>query len=343
MSTFVYPTSAELQAIAQKKMPRLTADRPIFDFFPIRTQDAAALLWEQLDSFAGLQQLRGINGAPHKVNPVGLKRFRYDPGVYGEFIPINEQELTERRQQGSFGTPINIEDLILERQDQLLLRRLDRIEQICWLLLTTGTFSVSLPYGGVAHSDTFTLQTFDSTVGWGTAATSTPLADFRAVQLKRRGYSVSFGADARAYMNQVTYNKLAVNTNAADLYGRRTAGLGTFNNLPGINSLLLGDNLPSIVIYDEGYLTTPGDETSFVPFIPDDKVVVIGRRPAGQVVGEYRMVRNANNPDLAPGPYMKIIDRGETHVPREIEVHDGHNGGPVLFFGSAIVLMDVSV
>jgi hypothetical protein len=58
-------------------------------------------------------------------------------------------------------------------------------------------------------------------------------------------------------------------------------------------------------------------------------------------VGEYRFTRNANNPDLGPGPYMKVIDRGDTEVPRGLEVHDGHNGGIALYHPAAIVTMTV--
>jgi len=80
--------------------------------------------------------------------------------------------------------------------------------------------------------------------------------------------------------------------------------------------------------------TLPG---TFTPFIPDNTAVVVGRRIDGSPIGNYKMVRNANNPGLAPGPYTKVIDRGETTVPRTIEIHDGHTGGPALFFPSAIV------
>jgi hypothetical protein len=96
--------------------------------------------------------------------------------------------------------------------------------------------------------------------------------------------------------------------------------------------------LPKIVIYDEGYID---ESNTFQLFVPNNKVVVIGKRPAGQTVGEYIFTFNANNPGGTPGPYMKIIDRGEETVPRKIEVHDGHNGGPALYFPGSIVVMTV--
>lgn len=176
MATFTYPTSQELSAIAQIKTPRLTADRPIFDIMPIRDVDAFLVSWEQQDNYTGLQNLRGLNGEPTRVKKIGLNRFDMRPGVYGEFMTVDELEITARRQMGTFGTPINISDLVMQRQDQLLGRRLDRIEYIGWKLLTAGTFSIAMPYGaGVAHTDSYTLQTFTASPLWTTVATATPL------------------------------------------------------------------------------------------------------------------------------------------------------------------------
>lgn len=338
MAAYSYPTTIELEQIAQQKMPRLIQDREPFKWFPIEEKDEYMLVWEQLDNFIGLQQVRGLNGEPPRVRPVGLRQYTMQPGVYGEFIPIDEAEMTTRRQTGTFGTAIDVQDLVLIRQDQLLSRRLDRIEQIIWLLITTGTFSVPGPNGAILHTDSFTLQTFTAVVPWATPLTSTPLQNFSSVQLLSRGYSVNFGAAAVAYMNRQTFNDLRSNANPVDLYGRRTKGFGTINNQEGINQLLTGDDLPTVVVYDEGYLD---DNGIFQPFIPYGKVVVIGKRPAGQKIGAYRTVRNANNEAMKPGPYMRVIDKGEQLVPRTLEVHDGHNGGVVLYYGSAIVVMNV--
>ncbi len=338
MSTFTYPTNVELTTIAQDKVPMLTMNNPIFEILPMRDVNAAEVEWEQKDNYVGLQQIRGLGGDPPRVARVGAKKYRQPPGVYGEFTTIDETEITRRRAFGQFTGAINISDLIMEAQDQLLVRRIERISYIGWKLVVTGSFSVSGPNGSVLHSGTFTLQT-SSGSDWSTAATATPLADFRAVQLLSRGKSVSFGSQARAYMNRTTFNRMISNTNASDLAGRRTSGLSlsTVLSLNDTNTLLAGEDLPQIVVYDEGYLDDNGD---FQLFIPDDKVVVVGARPAGQRLGEYQMVRNANNPNEAPGAYQKVVDDPE-EVPRRIVVHDGHNGGPVLFFPGAIVVVSV--
>lgn len=340
MADFLYPTSAELRQIEQDYLPNLLTARPVFGIFPIRDVDQALVMWEQEDNYTGLQQVRGLDGQPPKVNKIGAKRYQMQPGVYGEFSTIDEAELTIRRAWGSFGNPIAINDLVLREQRRLLGRRLDRIESIVWTLLTTGTFAVAGPAGAILHTDSYTMQTYTAPVTWATAATAAPLADLRAVQLLHRGHSVSFGPTAEAWMNQVTANRLFTNTNNADIYGRRTAGLGTYNSEAQLNMLFAGDGLPQIRIYDGGYLDETG---TFQPFIPNGVVDVIGKRTDGATIGEYEMTRNATNPNLSPGAYTEVVDSmAKTgRPPRQIEVHDGHNGGPALFMPSAIVRMAV--
>lgn len=342
MAEFTYPTNAELREIAQDLLPRLAADRPVFEFMPIEEPDAFLVMWEQEDSYTGLQQIRGLNGSPAKVQRVGLKRYQMQGGVYGEFIPLDETELTVRRQYGTFATPVDLSDLVMRAQRQLLVRRLDRIETILWTLLSTGTFSVPGPAGAILHQDSFSLQTFTAAVPWSTVATATPLADLRAVQILARGHSVRFDRTSQLFVNQITANTILSNTNSADLFGRRVSGLATVNSIPQLNELLTMDNLPNIVPYDMGYLAdpaVPGGSSTFVPFIANGTGVVIGKRTDGAPIGNFQMIRNANNPDLGPGAYMKIIDRGEFQVPRSIEVHDGLSGGPAIWFPSAVVKM----
>lgn len=337
MPDYILPSNAALMMVEQQLMPTLTMDDWAFKLFPIVNQDEHLLMWEQLDNYLGLQQVRGLDGEPARVAKRGFKRYEMEPGVYGEFITLTERELTVMRVPGTFATPVNLTGIIAPKQMQLLNRRIDRLRYIIWTLLSTGTFAISNAHG-VQHTDTYPIQTFTAGVTWATVATATPLQNFRSVQLLGRGSSSKFGAQAYAFANRATINNLLANTNAADLYGRRVTGLATANNLADVNTLLLREDLPQLVVYDEGYLDDSG---TFQLFIPNNKVIVVGSRPAGQTIGEYRMTRNANNPDMAPGAYMRVIDHGEDKVPRRIEIHDGHNGGPVIYFPSAVVVMTV--
>lgn len=335
MLSYIYPSQAELTEIEQEKLPTLTVGNPIFEIMPIENKEATSVQWEQKDNYKGLQELRGMNGKPTRVQMVGSKRFKMEPGVYGEFIELQEEELMTRRKLGTFGTPINIDDLVMDAQDQLLERRLARLSKIGWDLLQ-GTFTVS-SNNGLLHTDSYATQTFASSTVWSNQGSSTPLADFRAVRLLQRGKSVSFGSNATAYMNQTTYNYLLANTNTNDIAGKRLAGLSTPVTGAELETIMLGDNLPKIRVVDDGYLD---DDGNFQLYIPDGKVILVGYRP-GVEICNYVMTKNINNPDEAAGAYTKTIVR-DNEVPLSVEVHDGHNGGPKISFPSAIVNMTVA-
>lgn len=337
MPDFVYPSAIVLQQINQELAPRLMANRRAFDILPTREVDSHLLEWEQKDNYLGLQQVRGLNGQPSRVKQTGGKRYQMQPGVYGEYEMLDELQLTVRRPWGSFsGGAIDVTDLVREAQDKLLQRRLDRIESMIWTLIATGTFSVA-DGTSVLHTDSYTTQTFSAAVPWATVATATPLADLRAIQLKSRGFSVNFGAQAMAYLNRSTMNALLSNTNQADIAGRRTSGLGTIQSAAQVNQLTAMDDLPTFVVYDDGYIDDSG---VFQLFVPNNKVIIVGARRDGDPVGEFRYTRNASNPGMAPGPYMKVVD-DQDEVPRTVVVHDGFNGGPVMYHPAAIVVATV--
>lgn len=336
LNTFLYPTQQRLMEVEQDLLPVLTADDPLFRIMPISNVDSHVLSWEQQDNYTGLQQVRGLGGAPSRVARVGGKRYTMTPGVYGEFIPIDEQELTLRRPWGSFSGSVDIADLVRRAQDQLLQRRLDRIRYIGWTLLTKGQFAVANDQTGVVHTDAFDLQNSLAAVDWSTHNTSTPLVDIRALPLLVRGTSNTLDSRGVGIMNQVTANHLIANTNADDIGGRWRVSLDGNLNLAIINDVLRQENLPTLTVYDAGYLDDSGD---FQPYIPNGHVVFVCARPGGAPIAEYLMTRNANNPNMEPGAYTKVVDYGEERVPRLIEVHDGHNGGPAIYFPGAVIVL----
>jgi hypothetical protein len=341
MPTYTYPSNAILDEIAQDFLPTLQMTDPLFDIMPVENEDTDLLMWEQEDNNQGLMSVRGINGQPGKVQPLGVKRYAMQPGYYGDFSSIDELEITRRRGMGTFGDVINVDDLIAKRQNQLLDRLIKRVIQVGWTTLTTGTYTVTNKDGVTIATDTFPIQTYSAGTGWSTAATSTPLADFRAVKLKQRGHAVMFNAQSTAYMNQVTFNSMTTNTNASDLFGKRTAGLATIIGLSDINKVLLGEDMPQIVIYDGGYIDSAG---TFQPYIANSKVVLVGKRVDGAQVSKFIFSRNAQKQTPGPGIYNLVVDSlssSNAPVPREISVHTGVNGGPAVLYPNAIVAMSV--
>lgn len=338
-TSFTFPSSFELIEIERVLLPRLTQNRPIFDILPIRNLDAYAMMYEQRANITGVQQVRGLGGDPRRVKELSAGIKYVEPGVYGEFRNIDETSLTMRRPFGApIGTPINVDDLVREAQEHLLQRRLDRQEQLGWNVLIYGTFTALGEVGQVLHTDTYLIQTYTAGIPWSTQATSFPLGNLRQVQLLSRGASVDFGAGSKLYMNRVTFNAMSANTNANDMGGKRATGLSSITGVNQVNEVLTRDDLPNIVIYDRGYIDEAG---TFQLFIPNGRAVLVGRRDSGTAIGNIQQVRNANTPDMAPGAYMKVIDRGEDRVPRTIECHDGWNGGPVLTHPEAVVSLSL--
>lgn len=340
-NTYSWQTAAELRMVDQTMMAQLTQNNPIFDLFPIRETNAAMVVWEQRDDYLGLMQIRGYNGQPPSVPHVGTKRYIKTPGVYGEFDAIDELELTTRAAPGTFTQNISIDDLVSERLEKLMTRQVNRQAWVLWTLLSTGVYTVLDAKGAIVDQDSYTPQGFAASVTWATSATATPLADFRAVQLLSRGASVTFGPRAKAFMNQATFNSLIGNTNAADLGGRRTEGLASIEGLAAANELTTRDNLPTIVVYDEGY---KDDTNTFNLWIPNNKVIVVGARSNGASVGEFLLTRNAQNPGFGSAPYQEVVDSARVNgnrPPRSIEVHRGMNGGPAVYYPGSVVVMTV--
>ena len=341
LQTYAYPTPGEFRELEKEYEPDLMAD-PIFRHFPIRSRNTWRVRWRQKDNYFGLQQARGLNGEPPRVVPVGENWFESVPGVYGEYMPIDEQSLTTRADtpMNTSGLPMPTEDQIDECQEQLLIRRQGRIVTTLWELAVKGYFVVRNQQGAVVHTDSYSQQVYSATVPWSTPATSTPMGDFRAIGAFELGTSNNFGAGAVAYMNRTTATRMDNNSNAADLGGKKGTGGGTINGIAGWNTVLAALGLPRVEVYNQGY---HDDNGAFQLLIPDGKVVVIGARPGNPNVGEYQMVINANNPGRRPGPYTIVKDSadGPHPVPREIHVHDGHNGGPAIEYPSLIVVMNV--
>lgn len=347
--TYLFPTSAELERIDRDLLPVYLDDDPINKLFPEVLKDASNVIWEQEDNFLGRTQFRGYEAEFPSVPNVGFHRFTITPGVYGEFAPIGEFEMTERRGYGTFGVPVEISDLVRGRQDMLMTRHFNRRSSIMWTLLATGEYKVQHSNGTLGKWDSYQPQYYFAPVPWATLGTAGPLADFRAVQLLHRGHSVMFNSGATGFMNLTTWNNFISNTNAGDLGDRRQTG---FQQVPmgseeAINNILTRDNLPNINVFDGGYLSDGTDGNTagtFVQYIPDATVVVVGKRTNGAAIGEFQLTRNASNANMSSAPLVRVIDTGADDrlpPPRLIKVYRGFNGGPAIKYASAVVIMKV--
>ena len=361
MATFAMPTFATLKAVEQKLLPQLTLDDYIFDHFVTRNVEGSKLIWRQLGDFIGMQGARGAGGQFNVVEPVETNQFVFDPGFYGDASIIDEATLTHLSKIDSFSEPRPLMDIVSERVNQLLNRRINRITQTMWTLLSTGKFEAKDRDGTIKATAKYsTFQSYTPTVPWSTVATATPYADITKIRTFTKGTSVSFGRGAKMYINPNTAEWLLTNKNANDLLGRRTNYGATFNSIGAINDMFKSqsglEDLPEIILHDASYKSDGTDgyaKNEKVWRVPDNKAIVIGRRTNNAPLGEYQFTRNAQLDDFSPSDqklamsqdvhqtYMYVRDSLPFSTPRRIEVEDGHNGGPVVFYPEAVLIMNV--
>ena len=244
---------------------------------------------------------------------------------------------------------MSIDDLVMDRFSARMGKDAIRQEWEIWQCLQG---SLAINENGVVIAEAFPIQSFTPTVPWDTSATATPLKDLNAIKLLFRGTGAS-AQGAVIKLNQATFNKLLENTNANDLRGFNVENFrsATFD-IDQFNKLLAARGLPIFEVYDEGYLD---DAALFQPYIPNGRAICVGKRAAGQPVGNYILtptLHRQNGGQPAPGFFAFITvngapsPMGTTSVDLatlgaagnpKIAVTSGFYGGPVLYYPRSIV------
>ena len=124
-------------------------------------------------------------------------------------------------------------------------------------------------------------------------------------------------------------------------------------SLEDINKILSARGLPTLEVYDEGFID---DDGNLQTFLPDNVLVVIGKRPSGQRIGEFAMTPTLHrqlNGQAAPGFFSFIEVNGGANTGSvsmaalgagknpKIEITGGVYGGTILFYPRSIVVMKV--
>ena len=339
--SYTYPDSFVLTRISQNLQIKATLEDPIFKILPLKNVNAAKLRWLLRDNFRGLMQIRGMGGEPTRRNKTGQTMFEENPGVFGEYMTIDEMEMTNRAAwtlpsnegMSDFATPADISGLVVTAHEELKIAEIQRIRQMAWGYCINHTLTLPLPDGGAGLNISYSGQTLTlaGAALFSAPTTSTPLAVLRSLQPTYGfGTSTEFKGGATAWMNTATKNNIMQNANSADLFGRRLSNGATVNDVSGFNQILLDNDVPKIMTYDQGYIDDTG---TFNLYLPTNTILVVGQRPDGETPGVFQMTRNMNNPNGAPGPYALVEDftSGPAKtVPPKIVVHDGFSGGPVI-------------
>jgi hypothetical protein len=331
-----YPTNAELLEIDPEVMAATLDGDPLIGpggLFPVEDSDSDKVVWEQRDNYRGRAQWRGLNSESKRVPAVGSARYEMEPGYYGEHMQIDEREILRRAAPATWAMPIPVDDLVMERERQLVHRGTVLMKYVISQLVTAGRYVIFDQDGSIGHADAFDIQVY--------SATARPLYDFRQIPILARGRGSMFGAGATALMNWQTWTYLISNTNSNDLRGERLDAQRSAQSLADVNTILTRSGLPTIAIYEDGYYDDNGVWTLY---IPDNVVVLVGQRPNRQSVGTWRRTRNLAAPG-GRGVSVETIRLGfqgtNSMAPPRIYVERLFNGGPTVWYPGSFFVMYV--
>jgi len=272
---------------------------------PMASSMAQRVRWDERDHDRGMTSPHVMGTDPRTDTRQGSKTYEYEPIPFKETDLIKEDEILRARELGTLAAgTLDLSAEVARIVHNRFVKTMARVEKLRW---DTLKGAIAIDENGVKVNESFAVQTHTPLVDWDTAATAKPLADFNALKLKFRKTGAS-AQGAKAYMNQVTANWLLENQNAADIKGFQNQN---YVQLPyaveEINKILGVRGLPQIVVYDEGYVD---ENDTFVPFLADAEVIVVGQRPAGQNVGDFvstPSLHKTTNGQPAPG-YFSIIE-----------------------------------
>lgn len=348
-----FPTNAELNEVVQafEVDPSQHIGSTIL---PMAESMYQEVQWDERDADRGLTAPHALGADPKVDIRQGSTRRKYTPIPFKETDLLKEDEILRARQLGTMAETLDLSQEIARIARDRFNKTMARIEKLRW---DTLNGSISINENGVVVSETFAVQSYTpSGDTWDTPDTSTPLADFNAVKLLFRGTGAS-AAGAKAYMSQATANLLLQNQKAGDIKGFQNQN---FVQLPyaveEMNKILAARGLPEIVVYDEGYIAENG---TFTLFLPTGKVIVVGKRPAGQSVGDFMSTPSLhNNRGGQPAPgYFSVIEvnghaseaagsvamgqLGKAKNPK-VEITGGIYGGTRLIYPKSVIKMNVA-
>lgn len=341
MPSYEIQSAINIEKLFAVKVARADETRLAFKIFPTLTQDTQKIFFEREQPRRGLQAASGLGGPASTVVLPGFSSIGYDPGYFKESIMFTDEDLLTRRLAGGWFKPATLSQLEQLATDYLFGRYQDRREFNVFQTLIFGGYQSVDAFGNIKGQRIFDIQMLVSTTPFTTLATSTPLADFRAFVVQAGfGKSVNF-AGGEVWMNANTKNVILANQNPNDLKGFRLNNGDTVNSfddkLWGFNKILLANDLPQIVVYDETWLPDLVNGVAAQPnrFIPDGYALFVGKRTDGVPFGRYIMVPQTQNGGKA-GEWFLTEDKRATANPYVL-VTAGHGGGTMLTYPEAVV------
>jgi hypothetical protein len=348
MITFQFPTNRSLTEKVQDyaiQRENLLAIK----LLPPKPRDTQIIEWDELDFEVGMTAPHNMNSDPKVAGRKGSKTHRYTPLFFKETDVLKESDMLMPRAMGTIGGVIDLTQEIAEIAKTRVDKNLLRIE---WLIWQTLKGHLEYNENGVRVDETFPVQTQNALVDWDEPATATPIKDFQAMALRGRGIGGSF-KKGTAYMNQTTANWLVNNRNDNDLWGYRNRdSVNATYSIEDVNKILVAQGCPVVEVHDEGYYDA---DENFQMALADGEVIVVGKRPAGQTVGDVLLTPSLHHAAMAaeggdgrgffsiievndqPNPGAVTIAQIGAGKNPKVEITGGFYGGPRLLYPKSVI------
>lgn len=327
----------------------------LMGLMPFTFRDTSKVVWEIKDNLGGLLPLRGLDGLPDILPLPGFSRYAVDPGYFGGTHIINEEMMQFLRDAGSYNDSANIEQLLGDCSESLATQLFNRARKMVADLVTTGQINIVSRDGAKRYNYRVpSYKILTAATAWSNTTSGKPIDDLMTIQNQLAlGTTSDFGPESEIGMSLALANNM-MKTDQVRVQIRGDYG-STEKGLDGLNRILKGYNLPAIKIYNESYFPTQAsatDQSQALRFLPDDRLVWVGKRPGNQPFGEFQLVRNMVNQVATGGSPDQLEDtsgfgpddlrRGIFHhikteqLPPQHRISAGFNGGGSIQYISSV-------
>lgn len=313
---------------------------------PLNTQDfnesPSAVTYDILAPAHGITHATALDADPRLVAPRKLSTKTVRPGYWREKKRIGERDLIRTRWVGPQDRERAGSRLVLHEMQELDLRVESLIEYTRWRALQ----------GQLAINDDGILRTIDYEIpsdnkidvgsnggkSWD-AEGADPIADIQDALDRFEATDVE---SVELFYNRGVAKLLAQNSVVRDLVKQSTLAvrLGS-TNVGSMLAELIGE-VAAMTTYNRGYFDA--DSNTLQKFIDDGIVVMVGKGPSTEPLGEWASTPSLHNGgvDNASGGKFPMADyRGLEDTPPHIDLVNGIFGIPVLYHPERVVVLRV--
>ena len=333
--------------------------------FKVKYADADKVQYDQWDSPYGITQYRGLGADPPRVKFGSFQKFEIDPGYWGEFTLLQEEEITRGRKPGTLADPMVVSQISNFFCLNFATRIISLIRKAIADVIRTGIF---MQTGKLGQQFAYQLLNYNNMVSpaipWKSQASqANPIIDQIGWKAQfQKGSSNYFGKGSVLLANSFTIQDLfrtaGYQSTYRGPYGSSVLGIdGSPADVTGMNEIQQYFDLPNICPYDFGYFNTLADaqannQAAFNYIIPNQTLIWIGQRP-NSIVGEFQLTRHAGlieKGDAAKYPNaddqlegIEAVKEGlyvrahyQNHMPHQYKIEAGFNGSPIVGYPGAV-------